>query len=169
MLNWLGNMPGDTERQRSKPSIQSFSIFERVWSLWSANVAVDFFSDEGILSDHLGELTQVRQTTSLIHIANERTFHNWLALSNATSWMGIIVAQMSKISKVVRSDHSHMLRYKACICQVVSMIILLIGMYRFFREQSGINRTGRRASQWTLLTAGLFIFMVSLFTLGQLQ
>lgn len=94
-------------------------------------------------------------------VANERTWHNWLALSNATSWMGIIVAQMSKISKVVGPKHNHMLRYKACICQGASIVILLIGTYRFFCEQRAIGGTGRRSPQWTLLAAGLLVLMVS--------
>lgn len=100
-------------------------------------------------------------TFELTRIANERTWHNWLALSNATSWMGIVVAQMSKISKVVRPDHYHMLRYKACICQAVSIIILIIGTYRFFREQSAINDRGNRASQWSLLAVGLLILILA--------
>ena len=74
--------------------------------------------------------------------------------------MGVVVAQMSKISRVVRPDHYHMLRYKACICQVFSVILLLIGTYRFFKEQSALNGTGRRSGQSTLLTAGGLVFLV---------
>lgn len=75
--------------------------------------------------------------------------------------MGIVVAQMSKVSKVVRPDHYHMLRYKACICQAISIVILLIGTYRFFREQSAINESGKRTSQGTLLAAGVLVLIVS--------
>lgn len=54
-----------------------------------------------------------------------------------------------------------MLRNKACLCQVLAIVILVIGSYRFFREQSAINETGTRASQWSLLAAGVFTLAVS--------
>ena len=75
--------------------------------------------------------------------------------------MGVVVAQMSKISKVVRPEHYHMLRYKACICQALSIVILVIGTYRFFCEQNAIHGIGKRSSQWSLLAAGLLILLVS--------
>lgn len=68
---------------------------------------------------------------------------------------------MSKIDRVVRPEHADMLRNKACLCQALAIVILLIGTYRFFCEQNAINGTGSRASQWSLLTAGLLILAVS--------
>ena len=76
--------------------------------------------------------------------------------------MGIVVAQMSKIARVVRPEHYHMLRYKACICQVVAIIVLLIGSYRFFCEQNAINELGKRTSPWSLLAIGALILLVRL-------
>ena len=81
--------------------------------------------------------------------------------------MGVVVAQMSKISKVVEPDHYHMLRYKACICQAVSVVILLIGTYRFYCEQRAISGNGTRASQWSLLGAGALIGLVGTISVWQ--
>lgn len=101
------------------------------------------------------------QPAKLTWPANERTWHNWLALSNATSWMGIVVAQTSKISYTLGPHQQNILIKKACICQILSIIIILIGTHRFFCEQRAINGTGKRASQWTLLATGVLIFLVS--------
>ena len=76
--------------------------------------------------------------------------------------MGVIVAQMSKISKVVRPGYHHTLRYKACMCQIVAVILLLLGTYRFLREQSALKGTSQRPSQSTLLITGAFCALVSL-------
>jgi len=92
-------------------------------------------------------------------LGNEATWHIWLGLSVATSWLGIAVARM--VSKAVQPDHYHMLHHAACICQAISVVILLIGTYRFFREQSVTNGTGKRASQWTFLATGILVFIVS--------
>ncbi|KAK5072498.1 hypothetical protein LTR51_005136, partial [Lithohypha guttulata] len=113
----------DKDRRELSEKSSLFS-FEGIKSFWSKRVAFEFFSKDSALADHY---------------ANERTWHNWLAVSNAVSWMGIVVAQMSKIARVVRPEHYHMLRYKACICQVVAIIVLLIGSYRFFCEQNAIS------------------------------
>lgn len=78
--------------------------------------------------------------------------------------MGVVVAQMSKIDRVVRPGHASMLRKKAVLCQGIAIAILLIGTYRFFQEQSAINGSGRRASQWSLLVAGFIILAVSVST-----
>lgn len=100
--------------------------------------------------------------SALTDAANERTWHNWLAASNAVAWMGIIVAQMSRVQCVVRPDHYNILRNKAAMCQAIAIIILLIGSYRFFREQLAIEGKGDRASQWSLLAMGVLILAVSL-------
>ena len=76
--------------------------------------------------------------------------------------MGVVVAQMSKISHVVRPDHYPVLAYKACICQGASVVIILIGTSRFFCEQSAVNGTGRRSAQWSLLSAGLLVLLVGM-------
>ena len=76
--------------------------------------------------------------------------------------MGVVVAQMSRINRIVRPDHARMLRNKACLCQGLAIVILLIGSYRFFREQNAIKGTGTRASQWSLLAAGILTLAVSM-------
>lgn len=75
--------------------------------------------------------------------------------------MGVVVAQMSKIDRVVRPGHANMLRKKACLCQGLAIAILVVGTYRFLQEQSAVNGTGKRASQWSLLAAGFLILGVS--------
>lgn len=123
--------------------------FERlvtnIKTFWLKHIAFSFAQDGRTLVDHL---------------ANERTYHNWLALSNACAWVGVVILQMSKIHNVVRPDHYNMFRYKACICQVLAILILLIGTYRFFCEQDAINKTGTRANQWSLLATGVAILVV---------
>lgn len=150
-------MSEKSEESCSKTSILSLSSIK---SMWSTYIAVDFIDEENALVDHLGLYSESVFVRLLMLSANERTWHNWLALSNATSWMGIVVAQMAKISNVVNPTHYHMLDYKACICQAVSVVILLIGTYRFFCEQSAISGTGNRASPWTLLATGGIVLMV---------
>lgn len=73
----------------------------------------------------------------------------------------MVVAQMSRIDRIVRPEHARMLRNKACLCQALAIVILAIGSYRFFREQNAINETGTRASQWSLLAAGVLTMAVS--------
>lgn len=119
-------------------------LFQKIKTFWASYISCEF--SENNLEDHL---------------ANERTYQNWLALSDATSWMGIAVAQMSKVRNTMRPDHYNMFRYTACICHALAIISLLFGTYRFFCEQSAINGTGTRPGQWTLLATGLAILAAS--------
>lgn len=124
-------------------------------------MATEFFSGEGTLVEHLGEQNMHQQGHGQCLLGNEATWHSWLGLSDATSWLGIAVAQISRVSKAVRPENYHVLHHAACICQATSVVILLIGTYRFFREQSAINGTGKRVSQWSLLAIGSLVFIVS--------
>lgn len=76
--------------------------------------------------------------------------------------MGVVVAQMAKIDRVTNPKHAKMLRGKACLCQILAIVVLLVGTYRFIQEQGAVNGTSSRASQWSLLAAAVLILGVSL-------
>lgn len=154
-------MTESAEKIERKAFSDSFLLSGKIKSIWSRWAAVDFWGHEGSLSDHLGILIVTIRFVTLKGTANERTYHNWLALSNTTSWMGVVITQMSKIAEVVRLEHHYMLRYNACVCQALSIAILTLGTCRFFCEQNAIQGLGKRSSQWTLLAAGLLILLVS--------
>lgn len=139
-------------------------VFKRIHEMWHNYVAFDFLAEDNNLVDHLGKLKQVRLIMCSETLpANERTWHNWLATSNAVSWMGVVVTQMAKFEHVVRPKHADMLRHRARLCQILAILVLLVGTYRFFCEQNAICGTGRRASQWSLLVAGLLTLAVGTF------
>lgn len=49
------SMQDHTEKQKLGPSETISSALANIKALWSTHVAVDFFSDEGTLTDHLGK------------------------------------------------------------------------------------------------------------------
>jgi len=94
-------------------------------------------------------------------LGNEATWNTRLEPSDATSCLGIAVAQVSGVSKAVQPDHYRVLRYTACICQALSVVILLTGTYRFFPVRAAISGKGKRTSYWSLLVTGILVFVVA--------
>lgn len=125
------SMARNSEKQRRKASQKSTQTVGFLSSPWSAYVAIDFCSNQGALADDLGESNAHQQKAQLRLLGDEATWHTWLEPSDATSCLGIAVAQVSGLSKAVQPNHYRVLRYTACICQAISVVILLTGTYRF--------------------------------------
>jgi uncharacterized membrane protein YidH (DUF202 family) len=102
--------------------------------------------------------------TCLTCIANERTFHAWLRLSMSLSATGVVIAQMSKIQHAIHPDRKHEIKYyvlgvpQAAVCQLLAMVIIVIGACRFFKQEHAIKRGQAHSGGWeVLMTAGLIL------------
>lgn len=58
--------------------------------------------------------------------------------------MGVVIAQMSKIQHTVHPERKHEIKYnvlgtpQAAVCQCIAVAIILVGAYRFFKQQDAM-------------------------------
>jgi uncharacterized membrane protein YidH (DUF202 family) len=97
----------------------------------------------------------------------ERTFLGYLRTSQALSMLGVIISQLFTLQKSTQPDP--LLGYFAvgkplgAICQGAAMITLLLGTYRWWRQQNAITRGKALAGGFELTLIGLVVLLVSSF------
>ncbi|EXJ78298.1 hypothetical protein A1O3_09459 [Capronia epimyces CBS 606.96] len=88
----------------------------------------------------------IPQSSNRNHFSNEQTFLAWLSLADAIAILGVVIAQVSRIQHVLRPHQEKSLRYlllgkpQACLCYASACFVLLVGAYRFFRQQNAMNQ-----------------------------
>lgn len=122
--------------------------------------------------DHLGMSTSIRvcivpSKKLTLDIALERTFLGYLRTSIALSMTGVLIAQLFRLQHAVNPDAE--LGYfvlgvpLSAIFMVSSMITVLLGGYRFWRQQNAMLRGKVWAGGWEiLLIMGMIVAVSSL-------
>jgi uncharacterized membrane protein YidH (DUF202 family) len=98
------------------------------------------------------------------YVANERTFLGYLRTSLALSMTAVIISQLFRLQHT-ESPNKTLGYYVlgtplACVCIVAATIVLLLGSYRFWRQQNAMLRGKVHAGGWELNVVGITIFMV---------
>lgn len=99
--------------------------------------------------------------------ALERTYLGYLRTSLAFSMLSVIIAQLFRLQHTENPDKE--LGFfiisipLACICIGAAITVLLLGTYRFWRQQNAILRGKVHAGGWELNTIGAIILLVCYF------
>ena len=98
--------------------------------------------------------------------ALERTFLGYLRTSLALSIISVIIAQLFRLEHA--QNPNRVFGYftlsipLACICIGAAIVVLLLGAYRFWRQQNAILRGKVHAGGWEVNAIGLTIVLVCL-------
>lgn len=143
-------------------------VEDESWSLkkfWNDSVSVEIPLVEN--RDHLCMKLNPLYAFRLNSVsANEQTFLTWLSLADGISLLGIVIAQVSRIQRVVHADQENTLCYlllgtpQACLCQLIAVFILLVGAFRFLRQQNAIAQGYARIGGWELHSVWILILLV---------
>ena len=96
--------------------------------------------------------------------ALERTFLGYLRTSFALSVVAVLIAQLFRLEHT--DDPNKTLGFfvigipLACVCIVAAIIVLLLGAYRFWRQQNAMLRGKVHAGGWEINAIGVTITMV---------
>ena len=97
-------------------------------------------------------------------VALERTFLGYMRTSLALSMLAVLVAQLFRLQHTV--NPSKTLGYfvigtpLACVCIVAAIIVLLLGAYRFWRQQNAMLRGKVHAGGWEIFVVSVTVFLV---------
>ena len=98
-------------------------------------------------------------------LALERTFLGHLRTSLALAMLGVLVAQLLRLQHGQNPDPVigfFVLGIPlASFCIVSAIVVLLLGAFRFWRQQNAILRGKVQAGGWEILTSALVILIVS--------
>ena len=96
--------------------------------------------------------------------ALERTFLGYLRTSVALSMVAVIIAQLFRLehnAKPNRTFGFYALGIPlACVCIGAAIAVLLLGAYRFWRQQNAILRGKVHAGGWEVNAIGVTVLMV---------
>lgn len=168
------------QEPRASIALSNVAYFPFTWKplakLWQRQVSVIVPHDG--CRDHLGMLTYSARGYQQAFCENvdlkpyllspllalERTFLGYLRTSLALSVLSVIIAQLFRLQH--SQNPNRVFGYftlgipLACVCIGVAILILLLGAYRFWRQQNAILRGKVLAGGWELNAIGLTIFMV---------
>lgn len=100
------------------------------------------------------------------HFANERTFLAYLRTSVALSMIGVLIAQLYRLQHAPETDplfgYFVLSRPLACIFQCAAGSMILLGAFRFWRQQNAMARGKVHAGGWEVLTICIGSFLVCL-------
>jgi uncharacterized membrane protein YidH (DUF202 family) len=100
--------------------------------------------------------------------ANEQTFLAWLSVADGMSLLGIVIAQVSRIQRLLepesRSPTQHYVlgKAQASVCQLTAILILSVGSWRFFRRQREITTGLSKHRLLGIYLVGAVVLMVGL-------
>lgn len=97
-------------------------------------------------------------------IALERTFLAYMRTSLALSIVAVIIAQLFRLEHNVTPNKTfgfYALSISlSCACIGAAIVILILGAYRFWRQQNAILRGKVHAGGWEINAIGVTVFMV---------
>jgi uncharacterized membrane protein YidH (DUF202 family) len=100
--------------------------------------------------------------------ANEQTFLAYLSVADGMSLLGIVIAQVSRIQRLLEPDsrsptQNYVLgKAQASICQLAAILILSVGSWRFFRHQREITTGQSKYCLWGIYLVGTVVMIVGL-------
>ncbi len=98
--------------------------------------------------------------------ALERTFLGYLRTSLALSMISVIIVQLYRLEHAQNPNkvfgYFTLALPLACICIGAAIVVLLLGAYRFWRQQNAILRGKVHAGGWEMNAIGLTIALVRL-------
>lgn len=80
--------------------------------------------------------------------------------------IGIVIAQLFRV--IHSEDPNPRIGYfvvavpLACLCQVVSMFLAIVGAHRYWRQQNAMARGKVRAGGWEISATGIAVLLVGL-------
>lgn len=96
--------------------------------------------------------------------ALERTYLGYLRTSLALSMLGVVIAQLFRLQN---TDNPHpKIGYfitgipAASACILGAILVLLVGAYRFWRQQNAVLRGKFYAGGWEVLATGIIVLIV---------
>jgi len=102
----------------------------------------------------------------LSFVALERTFLGYLRTSLALSMVAVIIAQLFRLQHVETPNRVFGFFALgiplACVCTGAAIVVLLLGAYRFWRQQNAMLRGKIHAGGWEMNAIGMTVFMVCL-------
>ncbi|EXJ88374.1 hypothetical protein A1O1_05304 [Capronia coronata CBS 617.96] len=144
--NSIGLDPSDLRREKG----DSDDVAARTWSttkwFWGNYVALD-----------------IPLSANRDHLSNEQTFLAWLSLADGMAILGVVIAQMSRIQHYLHPNQENSLRYfvlgkpQACLCQGFACLFLLVGAYRFLRQQNAMNHGFAIVGGWEVPLVGVLV------------
>ncbi|KFY53615.1 hypothetical protein V497_08362 [Pseudogymnoascus sp. VKM F-4516 (FW-969)] len=112
----------------------------------------------------------VDQAYNRDHLALERTFLGYLRTSQALSMLGVIISQLFTLQKTISPDPhiGYFVTGKplGAICQGAAMLTLLLGTFRWWRQQNAITRGKALAGGFELTIIGLVVLLLCLVCFG---
>ncbi|KAL5346231.1 hypothetical protein ACLOAV_008499 [Pseudogymnoascus australis] len=112
----------------------------------------------------------VDQAYNRDHLALERTFLGYLRTSQAMSMLGVIISQLFTLQKTINPDPhiGYFITGKplGAVCQGAAMVTLMLGTFRWWRQQNAITRGKALAGGFELTLIGLLILLLCLACFG---
>ncbi|KAL6716030.1 hypothetical protein ACLMJK_006992 [Lecanora helva] len=122
---------------------------KNVKTFWQRQVSVSV--DHGALRDHL---------------ALERTYLGYMRTSLAITMLAVIIAQLFRLQHTSTPNKSLgffvISTPLACICIAAAILVLLLGSYRFWRQQNAMLRGKVHAGGWEINAISAIVFMIIL-------
>lgn len=99
-------------------------------------------------------------------VALERTFLAYLRTSVILSMQGVLIAQLFRLQRFTAQERYGLTYFEVAVplsvaCHGIALLIVLVGAYRFWRQQSSITDGKVLAGGWELNSIGVMISLVS--------
>ncbi|OBT74096.1 hypothetical protein VF21_07126 [Pseudogymnoascus sp. 05NY08] len=112
----------------------------------------------------------VDQAHNRDHLALERTFLGYLRTSQALSMLGVIISQLFTLQKSTSPDPhiGYFVTGKplGAICQGAAMLTLMLGTFRWWRQQNAITRGKALAGGFEITVIGLLVLLLCIVLFG---
>ena len=109
-------------------------------------------------------LSAIIHTHCSLVVALERTFLGYLRTSLALSFLAVFIAQLFRLQHTSTPDMTlgfFVLGIPlASVCTIAAILVLLLGTYRFWRQQNAMLRGKVHAGGWEMNVIGLIILFV---------
>ena len=98
--------------------------------------------------------------------ALERTFLSYIRTSVILSMQGVLIAQLFRLQRSIVQEKSELTYFEVAIplsvaCHCVALLVVVIGAFRFWRQQSSIVSGTVLAGGWELNWTAILITAVS--------
>ena len=164
-----------TDRSRNSISSSSKPPKKGIWGaitrFWTRNVVLtvpqksnrDHYGTSTILAWSLCGLAE--QVVNAI-TALERTFLAYIRTSVILSMQGVLIAQLFRLQRSIVQEKSALTYFEVAIplsvaCHCVALLVVAIGAFRFWRQQSSIVSGTVHAGGWELNWTAILITAVS--------
>lgn len=146
----------------------------RAWTqvrqFWSKQVALAVPQKSN--RDHYGISHPLYVASCLVHdllmlfVALERTFLAYLRTSVVLSMQGVFIAQLFRLQRFTSQERYGLTYFDVAVplsvtCHGMALVIVVVGAFRFWRQQSSITDGKVLAGGWELNSIGMMISLVS--------